>query len=269
MDLVTSMGKGTFRAGTGDPMVLLHIGARPWLKWELCLPALTERFDVFVPTYPGCEGGEPLTGPADIDTLVDGVARAMDAAGIDKAHCVGNSLGGWIAFELARRGRATSAIAFSPGGGWDSPWRQRFVRLFFTLNAAMKRVLGPLLPRVLAVPVVRRLLLRGAMEHGELLTHEQAKAIALDTMKGDFRNVIAVTRSVVRPYPRLDVPMLVAWGERDKLVRLGNDGAVWREAAPHAEFRVLPGLGHLVMLDDPDLTLATILEVTGAAVSPG
>jgi pimeloyl-ACP methyl ester carboxylesterase len=264
-DLVESGANGTFRAGTGEPLVLLHIGARPWLKWENCLPALTEQFDVFVPTYPGCEGGEPLAGPATLDMLVDGIERAMDAAGIAKAHCVGNSLGGWFAFELARRGRATSAIAFSPGGGWDSVWRQRLVRWFFAVNGAMKRLSGPLLPRALSHPFVRRLMLRGVVEHGERVTHEQAIAIATDTMRGDFRNLIAVTRDVVRPYPDLGVPMLVAWGEYDKLTRLSSDGAVWREATPNIEFRVLPGLGHLVMFDDPELTVATIREVTARA----
>jgi pimeloyl-ACP methyl ester carboxylesterase len=263
---VVDAASGTFRAGAGEALVLLHIGARPWLKWENCLPALTERFDVFVPTYPGFEGGEPLAAPAtSIDVLVDGVERAMDAAGIDKAHCVGNSLGGWIAFELARRGRARSAIAFSPAGGWNTPGRQRLVRWFFDVNAAIKKVSGPLLTRALSIGLVRRLLLRGVVEHGERLTHEQAVAIAMDTLRGDFRSVLAVTHDVVRPYPSLDIPMLVAWGERDKLTRLGTDGAVWREATPHAEFRVLPGLGHMVMFDDPELTTATILDVTARA----
>lgn len=254
---------GTFRAGTGEPLVLLHLGSRPWLKWEDCLPELTERFDVFVPTYPGFEGGEPLAGPASIDTLVDGIERAMDQAGIDRAHCVGNSLGGWIAFELARRGRATSAIAFSPGGGWSTPWRGRLVRWFFAINNAVKRVSGPLLPHVLSIRLLRRLMLRGAMERGDRLTRDQAVAVATDTMNGDLKNLLEVTRDVVRPYPDLGIPTLVAWGERDKLTRLRSDGPVWREAAPDVEFRVLPGLGHMVMFDDPELTTSTILEVTG------
>ena len=40
----------------------------------------------------------------------------MDAAGIARAHLVGNSLGGWIAAELAPRGRARSVVAISPAG---------------------------------------------------------------------------------------------------------------------------------------------------------
>ncbi len=40
----------------------------------------------------------------------------MGRAGFDRAHIAGNSLGGWIALELARRGRAETVTAISPGG---------------------------------------------------------------------------------------------------------------------------------------------------------
>ena len=44
-----------------------------------------------------------------VNALVDAVERDLDAAGFDTAHVVGNSPGGWIAFDLATRGRARSA----------------------------------------------------------------------------------------------------------------------------------------------------------------
>ena len=42
----------------------------------------------------------------------------MDALGWDTAHIVGNSLGGWVAFELERRGRARTLTGIAPAGGW-------------------------------------------------------------------------------------------------------------------------------------------------------
>ena len=42
----------------------------------------------------------------------------MDAAGFERAHIVGNSLGGHVALQLAERGRAESVVALAPGGGW-------------------------------------------------------------------------------------------------------------------------------------------------------
>ena len=50
--------------------------------------------------------------------LPDAVERAMDEAGFETAHMVGNSLGGFVALQLAARGRARSVVAFAPAGGW-------------------------------------------------------------------------------------------------------------------------------------------------------
>jgi pimeloyl-ACP methyl ester carboxylesterase len=253
----------TFRAGSGDPLVLLHIGANPWKKWENCLPALTAEYDVFVPTYPGFEGGPPLSGPATIDTFADAVEAEMDAAGIGTAHVVGNSLGGWIAMELARRGRARSAIALSPGGGWATRWGQLKVRLFFGFNGVLNRISGPIRPFIFRSALVRRLALSGVVHNGERVSVEQALAIAGDSMKGakgDFWRALNVSREVVKPYPDPGIPTLVAWCEKDRLTPLHPDGDVWRAATPHAEWRVLPGLGHLPMFDDPEQTTELVLD---------
>ena len=48
----------------------------------------------------------------------DEVERAMDEAGFETAHVVGNSLGGFVSLQLAARGRAESVVAFAPAGGW-------------------------------------------------------------------------------------------------------------------------------------------------------
>ena len=51
--------------------------------------------------------------------MADDVERRMDALGWDTAHIVGNSLGGWVAFELERRGRARTLTGIAPAGGWS------------------------------------------------------------------------------------------------------------------------------------------------------
>ena len=82
------------------------------------LPALERRHDVLAPTLMGHAGGPPLPdGPLD-GALLDAVERAMDDAGFETAHVAGNSLGGYLALQLAMRGRARSVVAFAPGGGW-------------------------------------------------------------------------------------------------------------------------------------------------------
>jgi pimeloyl-ACP methyl ester carboxylesterase len=88
-----------------------------WRTWELVLPELERHHDVLAPTLPGHAGG-PALGELSDATMSDAVEQAMDEAGFDTAHVVGNSLGGYVALQLAARGRARSVVAFAPAGGW-------------------------------------------------------------------------------------------------------------------------------------------------------
>ena len=102
-------------------MLLLHGFTDTWRAWTPLLAALEARHAVFAPTLPGHHGGTPfeegvpITIPASIDVL----ERQLDKEGIERAHVVGNSFGGWAALELAVRGRALSVVALCPGGGWE------------------------------------------------------------------------------------------------------------------------------------------------------
>ena len=103
--------------------------------WHEVAPRLAEtgRFEVFAPTMAGHNGG-PRTRSwfLDTTTLADHVETQLDDLGWDTAHIVGNSLGGWVAFELERRGRARTLTAIAPAGGWHrwSPVKYEIVGKF-------------------------------------------------------------------------------------------------------------------------------------------
>jgi pimeloyl-ACP methyl ester carboxylesterase len=99
-------------------MICLHGFMETWRTWELVLPALERRHEVLAPTLPGHAGGPALEGEPSGHLMADAAERAMDDAGFDTAHVVGSSLGGFVALQLAARGRARTAVAFAPAGGW-------------------------------------------------------------------------------------------------------------------------------------------------------
>ena len=101
-------------------MLLVHGFAGTPATWTPLLPALEQHHDVLAPTLLGHSGGPGyLAGsPATPAAMADALERDMDSAGFDQAHLVGNSLGGWLALELAVRGRALSTTALAPAGGW-------------------------------------------------------------------------------------------------------------------------------------------------------
>ncbi|MGH3474582.1 MAG: alpha/beta fold hydrolase [Aeromicrobium sp.] len=258
------MAKSVFRAGSGEPMVLIHIGSDPWHKWEPVLPRLTDRFDVLAPTLPGWAGGPTLNGPASMSMAVDAMETAMDQAGFETAHLVGNSMGGWIAFELARRGRARTVLAFSPAGGWNARGRRRLTR-FFVWNSRLSALTRPFVPLVMRFASLRRIMFRLIVERGDQMTRQQAVDLTRDTMKADWPRLLPlITDETVTEYPDLGVPSLIVWSERDRFTPLKFDGKTWSAAAPHAEFRILPDVGHMPMFDDPTVVADTIIEHASA-----
>ena len=103
-------------------LVLIHGFSGSPIAWSTVVPELATRHKVLAVTLAGHAGGAELPAGtvASVAALADGVERDLDAAGLDQAHLVGSSLGGWIALELAQRGRALSVVALAPAGGWES-----------------------------------------------------------------------------------------------------------------------------------------------------
>ncbi|SNR96140.1 Alpha/beta hydrolase family protein [Haloechinothrix alba] len=83
------------------------------------MPLLEARHAVYASTLPGHRGAAPLSSDRrpGVRGVTDAVERLLDDAGIERAHLVGNSLGGWVALELAERGRAQSVVeVIAPSG---------------------------------------------------------------------------------------------------------------------------------------------------------
>jgi pimeloyl-ACP methyl ester carboxylesterase len=154
-------GRAPIHLGSGEPVLLLHPFLLSQMVWEDVAQQLadTGRYEVFAPTMAGHNGG-PSAGTWFLSSavLADHVERQMDELGWETAHIVGNSLGGWVAFELERRGRARSVTGIAPAGGWTRWSPAKF-------EVIAKFVLGiPLLafawlfgPRVLQLPFSRQL----------------------------------------------------------------------------------------------------------------
>jgi alpha-beta hydrolase superfamily lysophospholipase len=257
----------SYRSGFGEPLVLLHGINASWRVWKPVLSALEEHHDVFAPSLPGHRGGPPLDlgRPVSIDALADGVERILDAADIDTAHLAGNSLGGWLAIELARRGRARSVVALSPAGGWSSPRDlRRVIRLLSGARGmiAGRHVFG--LDHLMRRPRFRRVSLHQAMTHGERIPAREVLEMmddtALCTAYSGFIEWIrgaAPIRST-----RLTCPVRIAWAERDLTIPFDRYGRPLLDALDGAEHITLAGVGHIPMYDDPPLIARAILEVT-------
>jgi pimeloyl-ACP methyl ester carboxylesterase len=262
------------RGGQSEPLVLIHGFSGTRHVWDPILTRLEDSHDVLAVGLAGHVGGPALpAGTAvSVDALVDGVERDMDQAGFHTAHLVGNSMGGWIAFELARRGRARSVVALSPAGGWTSGSREetRLRRLFVRNHKFGTRLLAHI-DRLVARPRARRLFLSGMMARGDRLDPAQAAQSVRDSINCPI--YFALMDAVLQHGPPatlagISCPVLIAWGTSDRLLPMRRYSQRLRDMIPTARWLELPKLGHVPMGDDPDLVAATIVDFAARAVEP-
>jgi pimeloyl-ACP methyl ester carboxylesterase len=255
------------RAGSGSPLVCLHGFADTWRTWELVLPALERRHDVLALTLAGHAGGPSLNSRVDDAALVDAVQAAMDDAGFATAHLVGNSLGGWLALQLAARGRAESVVALAPAGGWardDESWKD-----VLRLQAALieqARAAAPHAEAILATPEGRRRATRYTVVNPEhvpvdLLAHQ---LLGVAACRDGQRLVDYALGADWRLHAeRIACPVRIAWGREDPLLLWPSAAARFRtEWLPHADWVELDGVGHCPQLDVPAETAGLVLGFT-------
>lgn len=127
-----------------SPLILLHGGSWSGDQWRGIAPLLAAHHDVYTPSALGHRGGPVVQRrPVTIWDVIDESERYLDERGLERPHLAGHSMGGFVSLELARRGRAASVCAFSPGGLWSDDLRARVakrVRRQLALARKMRRI---------------------------------------------------------------------------------------------------------------------------------
>ncbi|MBF6176170.1 alpha/beta fold hydrolase [Nocardia blacklockiae] len=244
-----------YRAGQGEPLLLLHGLLLTWQSWGAVLDDLSADHAVFAPTLPGHHGGPPVRGPATVAALADYVERAMDQTGWRTAHLVGNSLGGWLALELAARGRARSVTAIAPGGMWQAG-AQTVSRLVGKYRAFAPVIgVGAGVPRSMARSLVVPLLAYRPVAVPHRLAAVVAAAPAHCGIVEDLVEDPALATGFTR-FDDITVPVTILYCEHDRVLppRLHRTSV----SSPGLRTRTLPGVGHVPMLEAPALVATEI-----------
>jgi pimeloyl-ACP methyl ester carboxylesterase len=237
------------------PLVCLHGFMDTSRTWDLVLPALERSHEVLALTLPGHAGGSPLPAELDDAVMADAVEAAMDEAGIEEAALVGNSLGGWVALQLAARGRARAVVAFAPAGGWaagDSSWRE-LLALQSSIHEAAKAA-APHASAILSTLDGRRRATRYITERFEHIPVELLADQLLGVAGCEAPRLLdyASHASWELDAARIECPVRVVWGTEDGLLPWPSAAARFRrEWLPRADWVELDGVGHCPQLDVP------------------
>jgi pimeloyl-ACP methyl ester carboxylesterase len=255
------------RGGSGSPLVCVHGFTDTWRTWELVLAELERRHEVLAPTLAGHAGGPPIVGEAGESALVDALEQAMDDVGFEHAHIVGNSLGGYLALQLAVRGRAESVVALAPAGGWaegDEAFGETVA--YFKRMRAQLTAAAPNLDRIVSTVEGRRLATQyvaTSFEHipAELIAHQMLGVVRCDALDALIEGALRDGWHVEAE--RIACPVRIVWGTADRILTWPSAGARFREDwLPNADWVELDGVGHCPQLDVPLETAQLVLGFT-------
>ena len=260
------------RAGDPDafPVVLLHGLGGTKASFLPTVAALAEEYRLLAIDLPGFgDSVKPVAAAYDPRFFAHTVRGFLDACGIERAHLIGNSMGGRVAFEVGFRypERVERIVGLAPALAWlrGRPWTP--------LVKALRPELGliQLAPRGVIEEAVRRFVPGGRDGWSAVGVDEFLRAYLTPRGRAAF---YASLRNIYLDEPEgdegfwtrlraLQHDTLFVWGRQDRLVPLGFARHV-REALPSA-VHVELDCGHVPQLEAPRQTHEAIRRFLAAA----
>jgi pimeloyl-ACP methyl ester carboxylesterase len=266
----------TLTAGDGiETVVLIHgLGSNKTSFYET-VSALTPQYTVHAIDLPGFgSSSKPLRAPYDAAWFSRAVCRFMDAMGIDRAHVVGNSLGGRVAIEvgLQRPDRVQSLSLLCPSMAWRR--RRQFVPIVRLLRPELAAI-----PHTFGNALVRQQF--WSMFSRPERIHPASADVAVEEFLRNYRSVNSrvafhsAARHIYLEEPNgpqgfytrlreLEPPAMFVWGDEDPLVPLAFSRYVG-EALPDARQVVIEQCGHVPQVEHPVDANALVHDFIGHA----
>lgn len=241
--------------GTGPPLVFVHGLSGAWQNWLLTIPAFTDRYRCIAPDLPGFGVSEMPAEPITIRGYARTIDRLCDALDVEAPLVIGNSMGGFVAAELALDfpTRVQRLVLVSAAGLSSEHLRREPLLVLARLWAALTARAGTSSETVVRRRRLRRLFLQTVARYPERLSapltwelvqgaETDAFVPALDALLGySFRERLA----------RIEVPTLIVWGENDILVPVGDAADYERLIGANSRKVVFADTGHVSMIERP------------------
>jgi len=232
--------------------------------WDPVAGQLRRDFRLLLVDNRGCGRSGPAAGRVAVSDLAGDVVRAMDAAGVARAHVAGASLGGMVAQEVAlgHPDRVDRLVLACTTPGWPYAYPMP------PAGARLMAVGQSLPPEVALRRHVENSLAAGTVAGRpelveRLIRHQRARPLdpaGFSALAGAGARFTGGMRQ-----KEIRAPTLVLHGDADTVVDPRNAGLL-ASRIPDATLTMLPGLGHLFFWEDPD---AFVSEVTDFLTRPG
>ncbi len=234
--------------------------------WKPIIKDLLSTFTVVTVDLPG-HGETPLDSPENMDpqSLAKSVFETMRSQGLDRFHVVGNSLGGWVALEMAasEANSILSVTALAPAGLWLQPFTAR--NLETTGVKALATSLKITSPLLLRFEWARRIGFRNVSPLWRTFSYELCldATLAMANSTGYFPAWDALLHKRFDKEISEHIPITSIFGDSDKTLPAEN----CQERSllpPHATWLIFSECGHAPMWDHSKEVVGKILETSGA-----
>jgi len=253
------------RGGAGAPLLLLHGIGSTIDDFIAVRAALEAEYEVLAVNLPGHGGSPAMRERPTVAAITDVIAADLDMLGFSRVHILGNSLGGRIALELARRDRALSVVSLAPSG-LSLPPERLYQAAGMSMTRLMLRALRPLVGPLARYTPTRAWMLAGLRSKPWRASEREVLAMrdGFGDSEGFWRLLFWSTLvDVPRGLDEVRCPVILAQGNHD-VVALGQTPR-YLLLMPGATFRPLFGAGHAPMSDTPDAILRLVRQATGHA----
>ncbi|WP_330252401.1 alpha/beta hydrolase [Nocardia sp. NBC_00565] len=252
--------------GSGDPVLLLHGFMLSPHCWEQVALRLASHCEVFAPAFAGHWGGDRIEGwSTDVHALADRIEDQLDDLGWRTCHIAGNSLGAWVGFELARRGRARTLTAIAPAGGWDSPSLTQFrIGAKFLSLVPIVEIGKRLGGFAINNPIAQRFALLALSKNVSAVSRRDVAAIITAALHCDamIPMILGSARApALEDLSNLPTPVRLLMAEYDRIIPNRVYARRFLRELPDSADRILVnGVGHVPMLEAPDRIATLIAE---------
>lgn len=242
--------------GAGRTFLLLHGGAGPQsVSGFADTLAAAAPGRVIVPVHPGFDGTPRPAGLATVPGLAALYTGLLEELGLASVTVIGNSIGGWVAAEMAAAGSARIAgVVLVDAVGIEVPGHP--VADFFSLTLDQVADLSYHDPD------------RFRIDPASMSADRRAAMAGNRAALGIYAGTAMLDASLGGRLAQVHVPALVVWGDSDRIAD-ADYGLAFAAAIPGAQFRLLAATGHLPQLESPAELLATILDFTSARSAAG
>ena len=245
--------------GEGEVLVLLHGTFSSLHTFDTWALILKKKYRVIRLDLPGFG----ITGPSienvySISIFIDFIENFLDLLNVNKYHLAGNSLGGWLAWELALKAKdKIGKLVLLNAAGYISD--KNYPLPFVIAQTPVLRNVFNYIPKAVVRRFIRQVFNDQAVVTDELVE----RYYCLIQREGNLSAFISIANSKLKQNTKslnyLDVPVLIMWGDKDRWIS-PEHALFFKNDISNSRVLIYKDVGHIPMEEIPEKSANDLIE---------